>query len=266
MGVIRSPRREAGHVKRGRTGPHRRALLLARNRPARPSGVRLQDGPDQLRSRRASACRCSTSPRPSPEVGLPKLRLRPGGPWAVERSGSARQRRAQRPARLPSVLVVAVGDQSGCRTALDAIPTTLTFWGLNPDEVSVIPYTESAGMAQYRRAWWTFMGTPDVGLTLTHKVLHHKRPAVFAPPRPPNRSPRCPPDRAWLTIHEQLTQCATTSSRNSSAGSKASRPSTTEPRSHVLRIHDIVLWCQVNESRWAAVHEHGREVLSRTAL
>lgn len=142
--------------------------------------------------------------------------------------------------------------------ALQAIPDEQTFWDLDAKDIAGLPGRRTGAWSVWR-AWWVLMCTPDVGLALTHKVLHHKRPALF--PLLDNQTVAAlPPGRAWLSIHQELTEGAAEFEdlENWFADQAVERNGVRLTR---LRIHDIVLWCSVSKERHDIVLEHGREVL-----
>jgi hypothetical protein len=52
------------------------------------------------------------------------------------------------------------------------------FTSLTSEELADDPPPDTAGW-YLTRAWSQMMDTPDVGVALTHKVLHHKQPHLF---------------------------------------------------------------------------------------
>jgi hypothetical protein len=107
---------------------------------------------------------------------------------------------------------------------------------------------------QLYRAWYILMAAPDVGTALTHKILHHKLPAL-APLLDGKTEPvlrRVAEERglssSWAVILADIqTQPDAFERLDAYFASLASaRPSRRLTR---LRIHDILVWSEVTSRR-----------------
>ena len=135
-----------------------------------------------------------------------------------------------------------------------------SFWDLTPAEVAELddagldpdgPNAPSAARAwPLYRAWYLLEATPGVGIATAHKVLHHKLPRLA--PLMDNRTfpiLRRAADAqglssAWAAIHRDLANQAETFGRlEAEFAGFAERQGTA--RLGRLRIHDILLWCDV---------------------
>jgi hypothetical protein len=117
----------------------------------------------------------------------------------------------------------------------------LTFWDLDAGKFDGAE--EGDPNWWMLRAWWLMMSAPDVGVAITHKTLHHKRPDLF--PLLDNKTLEAfTPREAWAGIHHDL---ATQQSQFEELEEWFGEEATKEERQGVpitrLRIHDILLWC-----------------------
>lgn len=117
-----------------------------------------------------------------------------------------------------------------------------SFWELNRDHLhGRRPSSDSAEWPLWR-AWTVMMGAPDIGVALTHKTLHHKRPDMF--PLIDNRTLAAFGKDAWAELHDDLTDGADDwehlelrfADQAATHGVALTR----------LRLHDILLWTNVS--------------------
>jgi hypothetical protein len=139
-----------------------------------------------------------------------------------------------------------------------------TFWALNPawlGAVPRVPPVPPAGTTEWWlwRAWALLRGLSGVGPTITHKVLHHKRPWLFpiVDTETVNRLSKCGGE--WQTLHAELTNQVDQFKHLEQwfAGQAIERGGMLVTR---LRIHDILLWADVKGQR-GALKTAGRKVL-----
>jgi hypothetical protein len=120
-----------------------------------------------------------------------------------------------------------------------------TFWELPVEEFAADPPAGSAGAAM-TAAWAECMGTDQVKVALTHKLLHHKRPGLF--PLIDNQTApllRVRADLAgtglWAAVHAELTENARAlAALEGALSSLLNRPE--DARLQRLRLHDVLLW------------------------
>jgi hypothetical protein len=112
-------------------------------------------------------------------------------------------------------------------------------------------------------AWRQMMATPDVGLALTHKVLHHKRPALF-PMLDNLTAPKlsAAPEglNAWQQIHAEISNA-----RDAFEGLHSWFSEKAVARNGAAlslpRLHDIFLWLHA-AGQWGDALAAGRAALS----
>lgn len=143
--------------------------------------------------------------------------------------------------------MMAIGDD--IRDVLFAIPLTLTFWDLLPEDVGSEPPPPAAVAWNVWRAWELLMGLPSVGLAVAHKTLHHKRPWLF--PMLDNKTSKAmggEKSNLWSTIHRDLLEHVTefeyletwfADLASHENGRRLTR----------LRIHDILIWAHATDNR-----------------
>jgi hypothetical protein len=111
------------------------------------------------------------------------------------------------------------------------------------------------------RAWALLRGLSGVGPTITHKVLHRKRPWLFpiVDSETVERLSKCAGE--WRTIHAELTSQVDEFKHLEQwfAGQAIERGGVLLTR---LRIHDILLWADVTGQRKAFITA-GQKVLGR---
>lgn len=133
-----------------------------------------------------------------------------------------------------------------------------TFWALNPASLGAVPPARTAEWWLWR-AWALLRGLSGVGPTITHKVLHHKRPWLFpiVDTETVNRLSRCGSE--WQTLHAELTNQVDPFKHLERwfAGQAIKRGGVLLTR---LRIHDILLWADVTGQRKALIAA-GQKVL-----
>lgn len=138
-----------------------------------------------------------------------------------------------------------------------------TFWALNPAWLGAVP-PAGAEERWLWRAWALLRGLKGVGPTITHKVLHHKRPWLFPifDTRTVERMRRCGDE--WQTLHAELTNQVGQFKHLERwfAGQAIERGGMLLTR---LRIHDILLWADVTGQRRALIAA-GQRVLGRDGM
>lgn len=138
-----------------------------------------------------------------------------------------------------------------------------TFWALNPAWLGAVP---PAGAEEWWlwRAWALLRGLSGVGPTITHKVLHHKRPWLFpiVDTKTVERLSRCGGE--WQTLHAELTNQVGQFKHLEQwfAGQAIERGGVLLTR---LRIHDILLWADVTGQRKALITA-GKKVLGQDCV
>lgn len=138
--------------------------------------------------------------------------------------------------------------------ALASLPPeggNVRFWDLERDDLTGQPPEEGSLAWQLWRAWSVLMGAGDVGVAVTHKTLHHKRPDMF--PLIDNRTLAAFKKEPWAEIHDDLrahpdpNAWASLEDRFSEAAARLHGVRLTR-----LRLHDILLWTWVSGDRDAA--------------
>lgn len=134
------------------------------------------------------------------------------------------------------------------------------FWDLPIEEVIDPAPTGSTGEA-LSAAWAECFYTTDIGIALTHKVLHHKRPKLF-PLIDRQTAPRLEAQvrpgegRLWAVLHRELDANADQFALLEATLVGLLRQPGDVPLWR-LRLHDILLWLEASGQRpWAA--EQGR--------
>jgi hypothetical protein len=138
--------------------------------------------------------------------------------------------------------------------ALRQIPPETRFWDLDPAQLA--SPTEGTTSWWLHRAWWLLMNLAGVKISTTHKVLHHKRPAVF--PLIDRQTQEFLGEWPWRTIHCDLNDTDEARSEfqrledrfAAEAGDRGGAPLTR------LRIHDIVLWCHAADRIQPVIVRH----------
>ena len=154
--------------------------------------------------------------------------------------------------------LVAVAPQVSAALAAQAAHGDLAFWELDPSELEDLDHRagEPEGVQQPERAsrlmglyqaWWLLMSTPNVGLAVTHKLLHHKLPRL-APLLDGKTKPLLSDRREalgyssnWAVILHDLTGQAGQFESLESFLATLTRIRGTKALFR-LRIHDILLW------------------------
>jgi hypothetical protein len=135
------------------------------------------------------------------------------------------------------------------------------FADLARGELADDPPHDTIGWA-LTEAWRQMMATPDIGIALTHKVLHHKRPPLFPlldnltaealSPAPEGRN-------AWQQIHAEISSArdAFEELRNWFNEEAAARNGAALS---LPRLHDILLWLH-SARQWEYALAAGRVAL-----
>jgi Family of unknown function (DUF6308) len=156
--------------------------------------------------------------------------------------------------------------QLACRRAAHPLAkATLAgedFANLTCGELAARPAEATTGW-WLSEAWRQMMATPDVGTALTHKVLHHKRPALF--PLLDNHTARALSTvsarrTAWQQIHVEIG-----TNRDTFEDLRSWFEHEAAARGGVAlglpRLHDVLLWLHV-KGQWADAQSAGRAVLA----
>jgi hypothetical protein len=145
--------------------------------------------------------------------------------------------------------------QSSCPPAfreLSLIPDDVVFWELDGGLLNVFP-THECPERHLWLAWCHMITTPDIGVALTHKVLHHKRPRLF-PLIDGQTAKPLGQGTAWKTIHDDLKGDSAAFAALETWFSELVRWWSGCVALSRLRLHDILLWCAVmTEQRGEAV-------------
>jgi Family of unknown function (DUF6308) len=105
------------------------------------------------------------------------------------------------------------------------------------------------------KAWEALVRVPDIGFTITHKILHHKWPSLF-PLLDRVTVPHLGKNQ-WTRIHRDLTSSANAFAKleawfeTEALRSDVSGP--TDLPIKRLRIHDILLWSRAREKAEMAI-------------
>lgn len=150
------------------------------------------------------------------------------------------------------------GELSEQIAALDRVGRA--FWDFDEREIAEPPAQGDDAWPLWR-AWEIVRGTPGAGMAVTHKVLHHKRPAVF--PLLDNKTYEAlgKPDRAWRSIHRDLVATVDAWGTLEGAFVREARARKGVPLTR-LRLHDILLWTQA-VGDWDECREAGRRLRRR---
>jgi hypothetical protein len=129
-------------------------------------------------------------------------------------------------------------------------------------ELSDYPPPDSVGWA-LTEAWRQMMATPDIGIALAHKVLHHKRPALM--PLLDNLtvselSPATPGPNAWQQIHAEISGARGAFEDLRSWFEKEAVDRNGLPLS-LPRLHDVLLWLHA-AGQWGDALQAGRAALN----
>jgi hypothetical protein len=143
-----------------------------------------------------------------------------------------------------------------------------TFWDIQARVVARGPLPGRPWWWMHR-ALWLLEGVRGVDVAIAHKTLHHKRPALF--PLLDGKTLRCyPQGRAWPGIHAELTSQRSQFEQLEAWFADCACGQDAEGVDHEhtetgpctcrlgsvplmrLRLHDILLWCDVTGERAAA--------------
>lgn len=153
--------------------------------------------------------------------------------------------------------IMAVADEVSA--ALRQLDDGLRFWQLPPEHVAGLPPRDAPAWHMWR-AWSVLMGGDKVGVAVTHKTLHHKRPTVFPLIDNLTLTELAGPDGAWPVIHSELTsrraEWAILEERFQAFSQRRGAASLGR-----LRMHDILLWSRCNGSLEVA-REEGERIIA----
>lgn len=144
-----------------------------------------------------------------------------------------------------------------------------TFWDLDKSEIKDMDQGasgEDSRLWGLYRAWFVLMSSPNSGVALTHKVLHHRLPHLVplldneTAPRLGTQARSRGLTSAWAQIHEDLALQASEFADLEDWFQKEATSRSLVPLTR-LRLHDILLWCAVTGKRERA-EALGRSVLS----
>ena len=165
--------------------------------------------------------------------------------------------------KMDQAAITALKDAGGrawphVRTAIERAAGR-AFWDLPEEEVGRTPPPGTTGAA-LNDAWQECMATDKVGVALTHKMLHHKRPDLFPLIDGLTDGPleRYADDavRLWGVVHRELrTNAVQFGALEQTFADLVDGPEDV-PLTR-LRLHDILLWLTTSR-RWAHAVEHGR--------
>lgn len=146
---------------------------------------------------------------------------------------------------------------------MGAVPEGATFWDIDRNEIEPAGTpTEGSVSWALHRSWAILMSVPGCGLTITHKILHHKWPKLV--PLIDSRTVEHLKGGAWLAVHSDLAtqQAQFEGLEDWFRGLSVEKGSTPLTR---LRLHDILLWCIATGEDAEATAE-GRIILHGTGL
>lgn len=108
-------------------------------------------------------------------------------------------------ARTVASLLAVAPEVSKALRSLAPIGREPCFWTMARDDLAAVPPGTSDAWPVWR-AWSLFIGAPHVGIAVTHKTLHHKRPDIF--PLLDRRRIKAfrSHKSAWAEIHQDLTK------------------------------------------------------------
>ena len=130
--------------------------------------------------------------------------------------------------------------------ALSHVDLAQTFWDLPRDHLRATPPPELSPSWWLWRSWALLMGLHDVGVAMTYKVLHHKRPWFF-PIFDNDTIAAMGGSLAWQVLHEELNN---QEDRFTHLEQWFVAEATNRGGAHLtrLRIHDILLWGSITDS------------------
>jgi hypothetical protein len=138
---------------------------------------------------------------------------------------------------------------------LSRVDPDIFFWNLDPDRLAQFPDVDCAERYLWL-AWCHMMSTPELGVALTHKTLHHKRPSLF--PLIDGQTVHALGEEVWRTIHQDLNQGdgepfeQLESWFRTLVGERGGGVELTR-----LRLHDILLWSAILPGQRAEAAEKG---------
>lgn len=137
--------------------------------------------------------------------------------------------------------------QAACPPAfeeLSQIDESLVYWHLDEGRLMTFPQQDCPERHLWL-AWCYMMSMPEIGVALTHKTLHHKRPTLF--PLIDGRTVKAFDEgAAWVTIHRDINQHdgKPFASLEEWFAALAREQEGCVPLTR-LRLHDILLWCRI---------------------
>lgn len=139
--------------------------------------------------------------------------------------------------------------------SLDAIPPTLTFTDLSPTELTRYPETRSSP------AWGMWRACELLrGVRVPHKVLHHHRPSLF-PMMDSETASAFARDKAWSGIQFDLAREQRRFQVLEDRFAELADQRCGVPL-HRLRIHDVLLWGGLNDTRREEMVRLGESVVN----
>ena len=129
--------------------------------------------------------------------------------------------------------------------AMSGVGGDETFWGLRRQEIDPVgrPAPDSTSMALHR-AWFLMESVPGVGLTIAHKILHHKWPKLF-PLLDRSTEPYLAPN-LWIAVLDDLQSQPATFQHLEDWFSLVATMHACVPLTR-LRLHDLLLWCRASD-------------------
>jgi Family of unknown function (DUF6308) len=142
-----------------------------------------------------------------------------------------------------------------------AARSNCSFWDLPEYEIADDPPEGGIG-AYLHEAWKACKATPDVGVTRTHKLLHHKAPhlvpVIDRVTRPALSSAAGDDMNLWQVIHRDVRRPAFADLEDRFGAYADSKGEVALTR---LRIHDILLWLHRQPSQRASALRCGDRLL-----
>lgn len=127
---------------------------------------------------------------------------------------------------------------------IDLMDEDTPFWQMDRGDID--EPTQGSPWWPLARAWYLLKRQPGVGVAITHKTLHHKRPRHF--PLLDNKTlTMLAEDHAWSTIHDDLTGQSDSWEQLESQFAGLIYPGRGEVLLPRLRLHDILLWLRAPE-------------------
>lgn len=123
-----------------------------------------------------------------------------------------------------------------------AVPEGATFWELGRNEIEPAGLPEEGSVSwALHRSWAILMSTPKCGVTITHKILHHKWPRLF-PLIDRQTKALLAENTSWLNVHDDLTSQEAEFAALENWFDELRLKQNEGPALTRLRLHDIMLW------------------------